>query len=183
MFISEDGTRNYKIVYWGSGLCGKTTSIQYIYDNTPENLRTQLVSLATEIDRVLFCSIKVENVFFHPYTVPGSVYYEESKRNILKGVDGIIFVADSQVERLEANVESFQNLKKSLNFYERNLEDIPFIVCFNKQDLPNILPFSKIVNELGLKKTFIFETVANKGIGVFEAFEKLKSFILEEKAS
>src|SRR6059036_3277022 len=136
---------NCKIVYYGPGLCGKTTNLQHIYSRVPQDTRGKMISLATEMDRTLFFDflplelgqIRGFRTRFHLYTVRGQVYYNASRKLILKGVDGIVFVADSQIERMEANVESMQNLYDNMAEYGYDLTRIPFVIQYNKRDLPN----------------------------------------------
>ena len=170
---------NCKIVYYGPGLCGKTTNIQYIYDKTNPQAKGKLISLATETDRTLFFdflpldlgSVKGFKVRFHLYTVPGQVFYDASRKLILKGVDGVIFVADSQNERMEANEESIYNLKNNLKDQGYELKAIPYVLQLNKRDLPNIATVEEMVKKLQQKDEPTFEAVASKGTGVFETLK------------
>jgi signal recognition particle receptor subunit beta len=170
---------NCKIVYYGPGLCGKTTNIQYIYDKTNPTAKGKLISLATETDRTLFFdflpldlgTVKGFKVRFHLYTVPGQVFYDASRKLILKGVDGVIFVADSQVERMEANEESVYNLKTNLKEQGYDLTAIPYVLQLNKRDLPNIASIEEMIQKLRQKEEPVFEAVASKGIGVFETLK------------
>lgn len=170
---------NCKIVYYGPGLCGKTTNIQYIYDKTNPTAKGKLISLATETDRTLFFdflpldlgTVKGFKVRFHLYTVPGQVFYDASRKLILKGVDGVIFVADSQVERMEANEESIYNLKTNLKDQGYDLIAIPYVLQLNKRDLPNIASVDEMIQKLKQKDEPIFEAVASKGTGVFETLK------------
>jgi len=147
---------NCKIVYYGPGLCGKTTNLQYIYDKTNPNAKGKLISLATETDRTLFFdflplelgTVRGFKTRFHLYTVPGQVFYDASRKLILKGVDGVVFVADSQVERMEANIESMQNLYDNMAQHGYNLTNIPFIIQYNKRDLPNAAPIGDLQSAL-----------------------------------
>src|SRR5499433_1156577 len=139
---------NCKIVYYGPGLCGKTTNLQHIYDSTAPQAKGKLISLATESDRTLFFdfmplelgTVRGFKTRFHLYTVPGQVFYEASRRLILKGADGVVFVADSQEERLDANFESLYNLEENLQSYNLNFSTIPYVLQLNKRDLPNAMP-------------------------------------------
>ena len=139
---------NCKLVYYGPGLGGKTTNLEHIYSKVAPNTRGKMISLATETERTLFFdflpvdlgTIRGFKTRFHLYTVPGQVYYNASRKLILKGVDGIVFVADSQIERMEANVESMQNLYDNMAEYGYDLTKIPFVIQFNKRDLPNAAP-------------------------------------------
>ena len=139
---------NCKIVYYGPGLCGKTTNLQWIYDKTNPTAKGKLISLATETDRTLFFdflplelgTVRGFKTRFHLYTVPGQVFYDASRKLILKGVDGVIFVADSQVERMDANVEAIENLVVNLKSQGYDLNNIPYVLQLNKRDLPNVAP-------------------------------------------
>jgi len=170
---------NCKIVYYGPGLGGKTTNIKFIYSKIAPEARGKLVSLDTELDRTLFFDflpvdlgeVKGFKVRFHLYTVPGQVYYNASRKLILKGVDGIVFVADSQLERLEDNIESFENLIENLKEYNLTLDKIPFVIQYNKRDLPNIASIEDLNKTLNLLNVPYFEAVANQGIGVFETLK------------
>src|SRR5512146_1653254 len=137
---------NCKIVYYGPGLRGKTTNLQYVYGKTNPEARGKMISLATETERTLFFDflplslgeIRGFKTRFHLYTVPGQVFYDASRKLILKGVDGVVFVADSQIERTEANVESVENLRTNLGEQGYDLNRIPYVVQYNKRDLPNV---------------------------------------------
>ena len=139
---------NCKLVYYGPGLGGKTTNLEHVYKKVSPNTRGKMISLATETERTLFFDflpvdlgpIRGFKTRFHLYTVPGQVYYNASRKLILKGVDGIVFVADSQIERMEANVESMQNLYDNMTEYGYDLAKIPFVIQYNKRDLPNAAP-------------------------------------------
>ena len=147
---------NCKVVYYGPGLGGKTTNLEHVYGKVSPDARGKMVSLATETERTLFFdflpvdlgTIRGFKTRFHLYTVPGQVYYNASRKLILKGVDGIVFVADSQVERMEANIESMQNLYDNMSEYGYNLTKIPFVVQYNKRDLPNASPIADLEAEL-----------------------------------
>ena len=147
---------NCKLVYYGPGLGGKTTNLEHVYGKVSPDARGKMVSLATETERTLFFdflpvdlgTIRGFKTRFHLYTVPGQVYYNASRKLILKGVDGIVFVADSQVERMEANIESMQNLYDNMSEYGYNLTKIPFVVQYNKRDLPNASPIADLEAEL-----------------------------------
>ena len=136
---------NCKLVYYGPGLGGKTTNLEFVYNKVSPNSRGKLISLATETERTLFFdflpvdlgTIRGFKTRFHLYTVPGQVYYNASRKLILKGVDGVVFVADSQIERMEANIESMQNLYDNMAQHGYNLTTIPFLIQYNKRDLPN----------------------------------------------
>ncbi len=179
---------NCKIVYYGPGLCGKTTNLQYIYRKTNPEQKGKLISLATETERTLFFDflplalgdIKGFRVRFHLYTVPGQVFYAASRKLILKGVDGVVFVGDSQVERMEANMESLEDLKINLAEQGYELEKLPFTIQYNKRDLPNAAPveqMNSILNPTGIQ---YFEGVAMSGQGVFETLKNVAKQVLFE---
>src|SRR6187397_3289375 len=139
---------NCKIVYYGPGLCGKTTNLQYIYERTNPDAKGKMISLATETERTLFFDflplslgeIRGFKTRFHLYTVPGQVFYDASRKLILKGVDGVVYVGDSQMERMEANIESIRNLDKNLKEQGYDIATIPYVLQFNKRDLPTAMP-------------------------------------------
>src|SRR4030095_171755 len=143
---------NCKFVYYGPGLCGKTTNLQYIYERTNPEAKGKMISLATETERTLFFDflplslgeIRGFNTRFHLYTVPGQVYYNASRKLILKGVDGVVFVADSQIERTEANIEGMQKLYDNMVRHVYDLTRIPFVIQYNKRDLPNAAPIAEL---------------------------------------
>jgi len=143
---------NCKLVYYGPGLGGKTTNLEFVYNKVAPNSRGKLISLATETERTLFFdflpvdlgTIRGFKTRFHLYTVPGQVYYNASRKLILKGVDGVVFVADSQIERMEANIESMQNLYDNMAQHGYNLTTIPFVIQYNKRDLPNAAPIREL---------------------------------------
>jgi small GTP-binding protein len=179
---------NCKIVYYGPGLCGKTTNLQYIYDKTNPGAKGKLISLATETDRTLFFdflplelgTVRGFKTRFHLYTVPGQVFYDASRKLILKGVDGVIFVADSQVERMDANVESVENLMTNLKSQGYDLAAIPYVLQLNKRDLPNVAPVEEMQRLLARKNEPIIEAVAAKGVGVFETLKAVAKLVLSE---
>jgi signal recognition particle receptor subunit beta len=179
---------NCKIVYYGPGLCGKTTNLQWIYDKTNPNAKGKLISLATETDRTLFFdflplelgTVRGFKTRFHLYTVPGQVFYDASRKLILKGVDGVIFVADSQVERMDANTESIDNLQVNLKAQGYDLLGIPYVLQLNKRDLPNVVPVDEMVRQLRKKGEPVFEAVASKGAGVFETLKGVAKLVLQE---
>jgi len=183
---------NCKVVYYGPGLGGKTTNLIYIYKKTSPDSKGKMISLATETERTLFFdflplalgTIRGFKVRFHLYTVPGQVFYDASRKLILRGVDGVVFVADSQVERMEANIESIDNLRKNLQDQGFNLDTIPFTIQHNKRDLPNVVPVEEMNRVLNPKGVPYFEGVATVGTGVFETLKEVaKQVILEIKKS
>jgi mutual gliding-motility protein MglA len=179
---------NCKIVYYGPGLCGKTTNLQYIFRRTNPEQKGKLISLATETERTLFFDflplalgdIKGFRVRFHLYTVPGQVFYAASRKLILKGVDGVVFVADSQVERMEANMESLDDLGINLAEQGYDLAKLPFTVQYNKRDLANVAPLDNMNKLLNPRNTPSFEAVAVLGTGVFETLKNVAKQVLIE---
>ena len=179
---------NCKIVYYGPGLCGKTTNLQYIYDKTNPGAKGKLISLATETDRTLFFdflplelgTVRGFKTRFHLYTVPGQVFYDASRKLILKGVDGVIFVADSQVERMDANVEAIDNLQINLKSQGYDLMNLPYVLQLNKRDLPNVESVEDMKRLLTKKNEPTFEAVASKGPGVFETLKGVAKLVLSE---
>ena len=179
---------NCKIVYYGPGLCGKTTNLQYIYDSTAPTSKGKLISLATETDRTLFFdfmplelgTVRGFKTRFHLYTVPGQVFYDASRKLILKGVDGVVFVADSQEERMDANVESLYNLEENLKSNGYDLAKIPYVLQLNKRDLPNVLAVEELVGELKRRDEPVHEAIASKGTGVFDTLKSVAKQVLTE---
>jgi signal recognition particle receptor subunit beta len=179
---------NCKIVYYGPGLCGKTTNLQYIYDSTAAASKGKLISLATETDRTLFFdfmplelgSVRGFKTRFHLYTVPGQVFYDASRKLILKGVDGVVFVADSQEERMDANIESLYNLEENLKANGYDLAKIPYVLQLNKRDLPSAVPAAELVAELRRRDEDVHEAVASKGVGVFDTLKSVAKQVLTE---
>ncbi|OGL41828.1 MAG: gliding-motility protein MglA [Candidatus Schekmanbacteria bacterium RBG_13_48_7] len=179
---------NCKIVYYGPGLCGKTTNLQFIYGKTDDEAKGKMISLATETDRTLFFDflplelgkIRGFRTRFHLYTVPGQVFYDASRKLILKGVDGVIFVADSQEERWEANLESIQNLRDNLNEQGYDLEKVPFVMQYNKRDLPNCVSLDLMQKDLNTLYVPWFEANALSGVGVFDTLKATAKLVLNE---
>ena len=179
---------NCKIVYYGPGLCGKTTNLQHVYARTNPELKGKMISLATETERTLFFDflpialgeIRGFRTRFHLYTVPGQVFYDASRKLILKGVDGVVFVADSQIERMEANVESLDNLRSNLKEQGLELERVPYVVQYNKRDLPNAAPLDEMRQLLNPGKVPDFEAQAHQGVGVFETLKAVARGVLHD---
>ncbi len=177
---------NCKIVYYGPGLCGKTTNLQFIYNKTATDAKGKMISLATETERTLFFDflplalgeIKGFKTRFHLYTVPGQVFYDASRKLILKGVDGVVFVADSQEERIDANIESLDNLNVNLKEQGYDLDRIPYVIQYNKRDLPNIVSVEELRRELNPTAVPDFEACATMGDGVFETLKAIAKLIL-----
>ena len=179
---------NCKIVYYGAGLGGKTTNLQVIYQKTADQQKGKMISLATETERTLFFdflpldlgSVRGFKTRIHLYTVPGQVFYDASRKLILRGVDGIVFVADSQEQRMDANVEALDNLMSNLKEHGYDFNKIPYVLQLNKRDLPNILPVDLLATELRKKNEPIVEAVAFQGIDVFETLKEIAKQVLQE---
>ena len=179
---------NCKIVYYGAGLGGKTTNLQLIYQRTADQQKGKMISLATETERTLFFdflpldlgSVRGFKTRIHLYTVPGQVFYDASRKLILRGVDGIVFVADSQEERMDANAEALDNLMSNLKEHGYDFNKIPYVLQLNKRDLPNILPVDSLVKELRRKNDHVQEAIAFLGVGVFETLKEIARQVLVE---
>jgi signal recognition particle receptor subunit beta len=179
---------NCKIVYYGPGLCGKTTNLQHIYSKTNPEVKGKMISLATETERTLFFDflplalgqIRGFKTRFHLYTVPGQVFYDASRKLILKGVDGVVFVADSQIERMEANVESLENLRINLLEQGYELGKLPYVIQYNKRDLPNAAPMAEMSPLLNAAGAPEFEACATVGTGVFETLKAVAKGVLSD---
>jgi mutual gliding-motility protein MglA len=179
---------NLKVIYFGPGLCGKTTNVQYIFEHTQPNQRGKLMSLSTENERTLFFDflplsvgdVKGYRTRFHLYTIPGQTFYEVSRQFILKGVDGIVFVADSQAERMEANIESFELLEQALEKQGYDIGKIPLVFQYNKRDLPGAIPVRELEATFNPMRKPHFEAVANQGEGVMETLNAISHSIIRE---
>lgn len=177
---------NCKIVYYGPGLCGKTTNLQFVYQKTAPDAKGKMISLATETERTLFFDflplslgeIRGFKTRFHLYTVPGQVFYDASRKLILKGVDGVVFVADSQEERIDANIESLENLRINLKEQGYDLDKLPYIIQYNKRDLPGAMSVEELRSELNPTSVPEFEACATTGEGVFETLKAVAKLIL-----
>ncbi|MFC1574596.1 ATP/GTP-binding protein [Gemmatimonadota bacterium] len=178
---------NCKVVYYGSGLGGKTSNLEYVYSRVNPDTKGKMISLATETERTLFFDflpidlgeIRGFKTRFHLYTVPGQVYYNASRRLILKGVDGLIFVADSQRSRLEANIEAMHNLYENMESYGYDIETIPFVIQYNKRDLSDIMSVEElraVINPMGVPD---FEGVAIEGDGVFQTLSAVSKLVVQ----
>ena len=183
---------NCKVIYYGPGLGGKTTNIQYIYENTAQDTRGKMVTLSTENERTLFFDflplavgdVRGYQTRFHLYSIPGQTFYEISRQFILKGVDGLVFVADSQQERMEANIESFESLEKSLEAQGYDLDRIPLVFQYNKRDLPDVVSIEELEATFNPRKRLHFEAVASRGEGVMETLQAIsQAVVLELKSS
>ena len=179
---------NCKIVYYGPGLCGKTTNLQYIYERTNPEAKGKMISLATETERTLFFDflplslgeIRGFKTRFHLYTVPGQVFYDASRKLILKGVDGVVFVADSQLERMEANLESVENLRTNLAEQGYDLDKIPYVVQYNKRDLPNAVSVDELSRAVNPRNVPSFPAIAPTGVGVFDTLKAVAKQVLTQ---
>lgn len=179
---------NCKIVYYGPGLCGKTTNLQYIYNKTNPEAKGKMISLATETERTLFFDflplalgeIRGFKTRFHLYTVPGQVFYDASRKLILKGVDGVVFVADSQIARMEANLESMENLRTNLAEQGYSLDKLPYVVQYNKRDMPSVAPVEELRALLNPTNVPDYEGIATSGEGVFETLKAIAKLVLTE---
>lgn len=179
---------NCKIVYYGPGLCGKTTNLQYIYNKTNPEAKGKMISLATETERTLFFDflplalgeIRGFKTRFHLYTVPGQVFYDASRKLILKGVDGVVFVADSQIARMEANLESMENLRTNLAEQGYSLDKLPYVVQYNKRDMPSVAPVDELRALLNPTNVPDYEGIATTGEGVFETLKAIAKLVLTE---
>jgi signal recognition particle receptor subunit beta len=179
---------NCKLVYYGPGLGGKTANLQWIYDHTGAGQKGKMISLATETDRTLFFdflpldlgTVRGFKTRLHLYTVPGQVFYEASRKLILKGADGVVFVADSQEERMDANLETLENLREHLREHNLLFATIPYVLQLNKRDLPDILPVEDLRKQLQAKGEPVVEAVAISGQGVFETLKEVAKLVLTE---
>jgi hypothetical protein len=179
---------NCKLVYYGPGLGGKTANLQWIYDNANPGQKGKMISLATESDRTLFFdflpldlgTVRGFKTRFHLYTVPGQVFYEASRKLILKGCDGVVFVADSQEERMDANLETLENLQDNLKEHGFDFQTIPYVLQLNKRDLPSALAVDDLKKQLQVKGEPIVEGIAFKGTGVFETLKAVAQLVLAE---
>jgi mutual gliding-motility protein MglA len=179
---------NCKVIYFGPGLSGKTTNIQYIYEHTQQDSRGKLVTLSTENERTLFFDflplavgeVRGYKTRFHLYTIPGQTFYEVSRQFILKGVDGIVFVADSLAERMEANIESFESLEKSLEKQGYDIHRLPLVFQYNKRDLPGAVSVRELEATFNPMRKPHFEAVAARGEGVMETLQAISQSIIRE---
>lgn len=175
-----------KIVYYGPSLGGKTTNIQWVYHKSTGQDKSELIELPSDVERTLFFDflplnigkIRDMNTRFHLYSVPGQVVYENSRRQILKGIDGIVFVADSQEERMEENIQSLKNLEKNLELQGYDINEIPMVIQYNKRDLPNAVPLAEMRNALNRFNAPDFEGCAREGAGVFESLKTVSKSII-----
>lgn len=180
-----------KVVYYGPGLCGKTTNLQYIYDTLPGQAKGKMLSLATKTDRTLFFDflpidlgkIRGMKTKIQLYTVPGQVFYDTTRKLVLKGADGVVFVADSQSAMLEANKDSFQNLATNLREQNIEIDKMPHVIQYNKRDMKNVMTLEELEREVNIYGVPSFEGVAVKGIGVFETLKGISKVVLKSLAA
>ncbi len=180
----------FKIVYYGCGLCGKTTNLQKVHESVPAKAKGNLTSLATSQDRTLFFdflplqTMSIEGFItkFQMYTVPGQVKYNSTRRLVLRNCDGVVFCVDSQVDKTQENLESWENLKENLELQKDNLDEMPRVLQYNKQDLPNVAPKEYLDYVLNNKETRIptFMASAFKGEGVIETLNAVAKLVLQD---
>lgn len=175
-----------KIVYYGPSLGGKTTNIQWMYQSLAQDQKSKLIALNTEIERTLlfdFLPLDVGEIRgfktrFHLYSVPGQIVYDATRKLILQGIDGVVFVADSQSDRMDENLQAFENLEKNLYQQGYNIKDIPLVIQYNKRDLPNALPVSELRKQLNRYNSIEIEASAFEGKGVLESFKSISKSII-----
>lgn len=180
---------NFKLVYYGPGLCGKTTNLEWIYAKSKPDAKGKMVSLATETERTLFFDflpldlgeIRGFKTRFHLYTVPGQVFYDASRKLILRGVDGVCFVADSQEARMDANLESLENLRHNLEEQGFDLDILPYVIQYNKRDMPEVMSIDELQAQLNPTGVPQFEAVAIDGTGVFETLKGLARLVIKKQ--
>src|SRR5881628_3532799 len=176
-----------KVVFYGPGLCGKTTNLQYTYDSLPDNVKKgKMLSLATKTDRTLFFDflplelgrIRGMKTRVQLYTVPGQVFYNSTRKLVLRGADGIVFVADSQKKMMDSNIESYRNLEQNLKEIGIQLDEIPIVMQFNKRDLPHLAPIEKMNTLINRHNAPFYEAVATTGIGVEDTLKAITKLVL-----
>lgn len=177
-----------KVVYCGTGMCGKTTNIQYVYEKTHTDQKTQLVTLSTENERTLFFDflpleigdVRGYQTRFHLYSIPGQTFYDISRQFILKGVDGVVFVVDSQSTQMEANLEAYELLEKTLEKQGYELAKLPLVFQYNKRDLPSAVPVAELQTTFNPMKRPFLEAVASRGEGVMETLHLISNAVIQE---
>jgi signal recognition particle receptor subunit beta len=178
---------NCKVVFYGPGMSGKTTNLEIVHQKAPEENKGELTSISTDGDRTLFFDfmpLDLGNVAgmrtkFQLYTVPGQVYYNSTRKLVLQGVDGVIFVADSDPEKMDENIESYANLIENLAEYGKDVRELPHVIQYNKRDLPNAMPVAEMDKRLNKFGVPTFEAVAYTGEGVFPTLKTLAAMVLE----
>ena len=179
---------NAKIVFYGPGMSGKTTNLEVIHQRAPAPNKGELTSISTDGDRTLFFdfmpldlgTVAGMRTCFQIYTVPGQVYYNSTRKLVLQGVDGVVFVADSQVERMEANIESMENLRVNLQEQAYDLNKVPFVIQYNKRDLPNAVSAEELKRVLNPRNVPEWQAVAPTGVGVFDTLKSVAKLVLNE---
>ncbi len=190
MAIINVGVREIhcKIVYYGPGMCGKTTNLQYIHSQVPREAKGDLLSIATETERTLFFDflpldlgkVRGFSTRFHLYTVPGQVLYERTRVAVLNGADGVVFVADSQRDKLQEDIKSLQELARNITKQNKNFKEFPIVLQYNKRDMPEALPtavMDKYLNPLNWQR---FEAVATTGVGVFDTLKSISKLVISK---
>mgnify|MGYP003335642303 CR=1 FL=1 len=180
---------NAKIVYYGPGMSGKTTNLEVIHQRAPQGNRGELTSISTEGDRTLFFdfmpldlgTVAGMRTCFQIYTVPGQVYYNSTRKLVLQGVDGVIFVADSSPNMMEENLESLRNLEENLREYGRSLAEMPLVIQYNKRDMPGALSIEELEEQLNSLGAPAFEAIANTGQGVFPTLKAVAASVLDSQ--
>ena len=178
---------NCKIVFYGPGMSGKTTNLEIVHQKAPEENKGELTSISTDGDRTLFFDfmpLDLGNVAgmrtkFQLYTVPGQVYYNSTRKLVLQGVDGVIFIADSGADKIDENIESYDNLIENLQEYGKDIRELPHVIQYNKRDLPNAMPVAELDQKMNKFGVPTFEAVANTGEGVFPTLKVLAGMVLE----
>ncbi len=181
----------FKIVYYGPGLCGKTTNLQFIHDRLDPDRKGKMIKLATETERTLFFdflpfeagTVRGFKARFQLYTVPGQVFYNATRKMVLRRLDGCVFVADSQFARMDSNIESMENLKENLLEQGTSLDRVPYVVQYNKRDMPGAVPVEEMRAVLNPDGVPDFEAIATKGVGVFETLKTISRMVLKKEAS
>ncbi len=179
---------NCKIIYYGPGLCGKTTNIQHIYENIRPDQKGKLVKVGSENERTLFFDflplaageVRGYKTRFHVYSIPGQTFYEVSRHFILKGVDGVVFVVDSAPDRMEANLESFEELQRALDSQGYDIHKLPLVFQYNKRDLSECVPIRELEATFNAMKRPHFEAVASRGEGVMETLQAVSRWVVRE---
>lgn len=182
---------NVKIVYYGPGLSGKTTNLLTIHEKTPPQLKSNMTSLATDTDRTIYFDflpldlgkIRGFTVKLHLYSVPGQCYYNATRKLVLRGVDGVVFVADSAGDKMDDNIESFRNLEENLTEYGYRRENIPTVIQYNKMDLPNVLGTDTLNEYLNWYHLPWTQAVANKCVGVFDTLKLISKMVVDQLES
>jgi mutual gliding-motility protein MglA len=186
-FINQEAREiHLKLVYYGPSLGGKTTNVQWVYNTSTGQDASQMQAFNANPERTMFFDflpmdageIRGLKTRFHLYTVPGQVVYDASRKLIMRGIDGVVFVADSQIERMEENLEALRNLEKNLEQQGNDIRRIPFVIQYNKRDLPNVTPLAEMRAALNRVNAPDFEAVASNGKGVMETLKTVSKIIV-----